>query len=170
VDAATNRKWLLGICRFVLIAYSAASVCLLSMSYQPDPTCPCPLFHLSIHSYMNSGNFGMGCVMLLVLVRAGRGSRSAVVCTTKDGWCLFCWIRAPGHGMIEPKAISGTGQVRFAVHDNRNKVLKPCNLLFRSITFFVHLWLRTNKCRHFRHCTLRTNTFRDFRLYFFLRN
>jgi hypothetical protein len=96
---------------------------------------------------------------VLVLVRAGRGSRSAVVCT-KDAWLVFCWISwAPGHGMIEPKTIfgyrSGSG-TQVPVHDNRNKDLKPCILLFRSITFFVHLWIRTNKCRH----TLRTNIFR----------
>jgi hypothetical protein len=176
---ATNRKWLLGICRFVFMAYSAASAWLMS-----PPTWPylsLSIVSFRIHSFIHIWMLGiLECKQLtcdvLVLVRAGRGSRSAVVCATKDGWwCLFCWIRAPGHGMIEPKAIGyRTGQVCRPWQPKQGpEALQPLvSIHFSLFTCgFVQTnadtQLKKNKCRHFRHCTLRTNTFRDFRLYFF---
>jgi hypothetical protein len=101
VDAATNRKWLFGICHFVLMPcfFFLSSWCCLCLSakhvwHQSDPvTLPVPVHWFQfISSYMD------GCWKILECKQsmcAGNVSDACSCLYERDGWVgvVLCWIR-----------------------------------------------------------------------------
>ena len=140
-----EQKMAFGTCHFVCLVYgynAAAGACLLSRVRRAPPTWPYPapwwscMLFLYVRRFWNASSW---CVRSVVLVPHQKGHIRELFVRKTLVFC-FCWIeRCHDDWTKKPFRVL---RARPRVQDNRNKDLKPCNLLFWSI--LVHLWRRTN--------------------------